>query len=175
MPVSISLNMVEFKEELYVRGDIMASIEELRTDLREMLSDAEPELNLLLGKKQAYSDTRLDFFLKMAIRDLNAGSPRTNYTLETFPDPNLIVMGAMIQAFIAEGVLQLRNQIDYNDAGLAINLFGKTGQYQGWAGFLLQTYLSSKLEFKRGVLSNSFGAGFIGIGSQFDPDWGCWQ
>lgn len=154
--------------------NVLAAVEELREDLRHMLKDTDPDKNLLLKRQQAYSDTELDFFLKMALRDLNAGSPRTIYVLENFPDADLLILGAMIYSFIAEGVFQLRNQIDYNDAGLSINLFGKTGQYQGWAGFLLQNYLNSKMEFKRGVLANSPGGGFYGISSPFSPDWGCW-
>ncbi len=149
-----------------------ASVDELRDDLRNMLNDSVASRNILNGKEQAYSDTELDFFLKMAIRDLNAGNPRTNYKLEDFPDPDLIIIAAMIFSFISEGVLQLRNNVDYNDAGLSLGIFNKTGAYQGWAGFLLQTYLTNKLEFKRGVISSGPGAGFIGINSPFSYDWG---
>jgi len=148
------------------------SAEELRDDLRAMLNDSVASRNILLGKEHAYSDTELDFFLKMALRDLNSGGPRTDYSLETFPDPGLLIMAGMIFSFIAEGVLQLRNHIDYNDAGLSLSLFNKTSGYQGWAGFLLQTYLTNKVEFKRGVISNSQGAGFIGISSPFSSEWG---
>lgn len=149
-------------------------IEELRSDLRGMLNDSVASRNILNGKKSAYTDKELDLFMKMAIRDLNSGSPRTNYTLETFPEPDLIITASMIFSFISEGVLQLRNNVDYNDAGLSLGLFNKTGAYQGWAGFLLQTYLTNKLEFKRGIISNSPGAGFVGITSPFSYDWGCY-
>ena len=105
---------------------------------------------------------------------MNNGIPRTNYTVEEFPDDSLLVTGAMIQSFIAEGILQLRNQTDYSDAGLSVSMFNKTTGYQGWAGFLVQTYMQDKREFKRGVIARS-GGGFIGIRSQFSQDWGVGQ
>lgn len=155
-------------------GDTMAVEAELVADLREMIADSEPEKNILNKKEQMYSDVRLKFFLKQALRDLNAGSPRTSFTFEDFPDPHLIVLGAMIFCFISEGALQLRNQIDYSDSGLTISMFNKTGGYQGWASFLMQSYLQSKTDFKRSVIPDRFGAGFYGIQSQFHPEWGLW-
>jgi hypothetical protein len=149
----------------------MATEVELIQDLREMLADDDPEKNILNQKKQAYSDTKLRFFLKQALRDVNAGSPRTTYSLEDMPEPDLLVLGGMIFSLIAEGILQLRNQLDYSDAGLSISMFNKTGGYQGWAGFLLQSYITGKTDFKRGVLAHSPGAGFYGIRSQFSTDW----
>ena len=150
----------------------MNSIEELVADLREMLMDEDPTKNILNSKKQQYSDLKLKFFLKQALRDANSGSPNTVFTLENFPEPDLIITGAMIFCFIAEGILQLRNQLDYNDAGLSLSLFNKTGTYQSWANFLLQSYIGGKTDFKRGVIPNSSGSGFCGVRSQFSTDWG---
>jgi hypothetical protein len=151
----------------------MATSVELLANLRAMLSDDDPTKNILNGQKEMYSDTKLSIFLDMACRDINSGSPRTIYALEEITDENLIIMGATIFACLAEGILQLRNNIDYNDAGLALAMFNKTGGYQSWYGLLLQNYLQSKMDFKRGVIPSSAGAGFRGIGSQFHQDWGC--
>lgn len=153
----------------------MATQADLIERLRGMISDDDPTKNILNGKQQMYNDTKLLFFINRAIKDINKTHPTTNYTIATFPenDDELIVQGAVIQSLIAEGILQLRNQLDYNDAGLALSMFNKTGGYQGWAGFLLQTYMNDKMEFKRGVIPNSFGAGFYAIRSPGSPDWGC--
>jgi len=148
----------------------------LVTELRALLSDDDATKNILNGKKQVYSDAKLLFFIKLGLSDVNSGSPKTAYTLDTFPkdDDDLIVQAAMVLIYMAEGVLQLRNQIDYSDAGLSVALFNKTGGYQGWAGFILQQYSAGKAQFKRGVWANTSGAGFVGIASGFHTDYGRW-
>lgn len=155
---------------------LTAAEQELVDTLRAMLSDDDPSRNILNGKKEVYSDAKLLFFIKRGLSDVNSGSPKTNFTLENFPDADkdLIVSAAMVLVFMAEGILQLRNQIDYNDAGLSVSLFNKTGGYQGWAGFILQQYASSKMQFKRGLWAQSSTAGFIGIASGFHKDFGRW-
>lgn len=141
-------------------------------DFRNLVSDTEPDKNILDGKNSKYTDAQIYFFLKQSLKDLNSGIPSTDYTLEDFPEDDLLVTGAIVFSLIAEGLLQLRNQIDYSDGGLAISLFNKTGAYQGWAGFLLQQYSGGKREFKQGIISRSTGAGFYGIRSQFSGRWG---
>lgn len=141
-------------------------------ELRQILCDEDGSKNILNKKLQQYTDAQLAFFLKRAIRDANGGIPRTDFTLETFPEEDLVLNGAVVFACISEGLLQLRNQTDYSDAGLSISLFNKTAGYQGWAGFLLQSYVQDKQDFKRGILANQHGAGFYGIRSQFSIDWG---
>lgn len=141
------------------------------SELQLMLSD-DGSKNILNKKMPQYNETQLKFFLRRSLEDLNSGAPETNYTLEQFPEDGLILMGAVIYSCIAEGLLQLRNQLDYNDAGLSLAMFNKTGGYQGWVGFLLQTWMNDKADFKKGLIPNSSGAGFLGIRSQFSRDWG---
>ena len=119
------------------------------------------------GRQQEFTNSQILKLFERAIKDLNKGSPPTHYTIFDFPDEGLLVDGAVIFSLIAKGLLQLRNQIDVNDSGLSVGLFRKTGQYQGWAGFLLQTYLQDKVDFKRGLLARRHDAGFVGIGSEF--------
>lgn len=152
----------------------MATEAELIQDLRQMLADDDATKNILNKKEQQYSDTKLKFFLKQALRDINAGVPRTQFTFEEIKEPDILLMGAMIFCFISEGILQLRNQMDYSDAGLTISMFNKTGGYQQWANFLLQSYMMAKTDFKRSIIANTSGAGFFGIRTQFSPDWGVW-
>lgn len=142
------------------------------TELRGMLSDTDGSKNILNHKLPQYSDTQLEFFISRGLKDVNSGLPATNYALEDFPEDDLLVNAALIQVCIAEGFLQLRNQIDYNDAGLSISLFNKTSGYQSWAGFLLTTYLSDKDSFKKSIIGMQAGSGFLGIQSQFSSEWG---
>ena len=106
--------------------------------------------------------------------DINGGQPRTTFTLWDFAnneDDTLIVDGAVVFAMIAEGILQVRNQVDFNDSGLSIGMFNKTQLYQGWASFLLQNYMQGKAEFKAAVAAKAQPSMFIGIGSEFGYYW----
>ena len=136
-------------------------------DFRTQVNDADAELNILNDKKIENSNIKILNYFKRAIRDLNSGAPITKYEITNFPDEGLLVEGAVIFYLMANGILQLRNQLNYNDAGLAVGLFDKTGQYQSWAQFLLQTYLQNKMAFKQGEVARSLNAGFLGIGSEF--------
>jgi len=149
----------------------LSTLQGLVDDFRLHMADDDPQKNILSGKVLHYSDNTIVALLKSAIADINKGYPRTKYTLFNFQnsiiDDGLIIDGAMIFALIREGILQLRNQIDYNDSGLSIAMFNKTGMYQSWVSFLLQQYESDKKEFKSAIIASSENSGFIGIGSEF--------
>ena len=142
--------------------------------IRMQISDDDPAKNILNGKQLNYTDAQITFFINRSLKDINKMAPITNFTLATFPtdQEELITAGAIIFICMKEGFLQLKNQIDFNDAGLALGLFNKSGAYQGWASFLLQMYISDKLEFKRTILPRSAGGGFFGIGTQFSDAYG---
>lgn len=134
---------------------------------RTEIHDANAELNILNGGNLENTNSRILKYFQRAIRDLNSGTPITRYQIKDFPDEGLLIDGAVIFYLIANGILQTRNQLDYSDGGLSVGMFNKTGQYQSWAQFLLQTYQQNKAAFKQGELARSFNAGFVGIGSEF--------
>jgi hypothetical protein len=140
---------------------------------RIKMADDDPGKNILLGKTNQYSDNKIISLLYTALSDINSGYPKTNYNIFEFTqliDDDLIINGAIIFALMAEGILQLRNQVDYSDSGLTVAMFNKTGMYQGWVGFLLQTYLSDKKAVKSAVIPKSANSGFVGIGTEFGYD-----
>ncbi len=146
----------------------------LINDLRKQLKDDVPEKNILDGQQQHYTDDDLHFYLRRAVQDVNFESPSTRFTLENFPPEfsTLLITGGMIFAFIADGVIQLRNNLAYDDAGLRLDMFNKSDAYDRKASFFLQLYIGDKKNFKRGVLSRSLCGGFQGIASPFHPNWG---
>lgn len=165
---SITGNYTEEQKEI---------LQEMVDMFRLRMSDDDASKNILNGKQLQYSDDKIVAFLKTALSDINGGVPRTNYTLFDFPkvgDNDLIVLGAMVFAFMAEGVFQLRNQADFSDSGLSIGLFNKTSMYQGWASFIMQTYFQRKAEWKSGLTSMLPNSGFIGIDSEFGIYNGWW-
>lgn len=147
-----------------------AILEDLITNFRLSIGDDNPEKNILNKKMSVYSDEQIIRFLNRALKDINGGQPRTTFTLWDFSsnwDSSLIIDGAMVFALMAEGMLQLRNQVDFNDSGLSIAMFNKTQMYQGWASFLLQSYMQGKAELKAAVTAKAEPSMFIGIGSEF--------
>lgn len=146
----------------------------LADDLRMQLKDDNAARNHLDAYQQHYTNAELIFYIRRAVKDINRETPHTNYTVDNFPvdHQDLLITGGMIFAFVADGVLQLRNQIDYSDAGLSLSMFNKSSLYDQKVSFYLQIYLQDRKEFKRGVLANSVSAGFYGIASPFHPNWG---
>jgi len=142
---------------------------EIIEDVRIMMRDIESK-NLLEDGVQ-FSDDSLYVYIKQAIRDINRTPPTTSYDIETISDLLLVSQGTIIFALRSEGLLQMRNQLSYNDGGVSIDPNNKTGMYQSWAQNLYQEYERDKKEFKRTVLARRSGAGFIGISSQFSGDY----
>lgn len=154
-------NFTEEEKEAYE-----AAIEMFRIKM----GDDDPERNILNKKMAQYSDNKIVALIKSALSDINSDYPITNYTLVDFykmGQDDLVIWGAMIFAMMGEGILQLRNQVDFSDSGLTIAMFNKSPQYQTWAQFLSQMYFQPKKEFKSAVIPSSYGSGFIGIGSEF--------
>ena len=112
--------------------------------------------------------------LNRAMADINGGQPLTHFTIWQFAeswDDTLIVDGAVVFAMISEGILQLRNQVDFSDSGLTIGMFNKTQLYQGWVSFLLQHYFQAKADLKAAVVAKNQPSMFVGIGSEFGYYW----
>lgn len=136
---------------------------------RTQINDFDSSLNILNNKQAEFTDAKIMRFFDRAIKDINGGAPPTHFTLFDFPEDSIsmLVDGAVIYSLIATGILQLRNQYQAADSGLNMGMFQKTGQYQNWGGFILQTYLQDKVGFKRGVMARTAGAGFVGLSSEF--------
>lgn len=154
-----------------------AILQSLIEMFRLSVCDDNPDKNILNKKANEYTDERIIALLNRAMHDINGGQPLTNYNIFDFAtqwDNTLIVDGAIVFALIGEGILQLRNQVNFNDSGLSIGLFDKTQLYQGWAGMLLQQYAQAKQEFKAAVTAKLQPSMFVGISSEFSYNypWG---
>lgn len=162
---------LEMKKIIRLKGDYTDEQKEMLLDyidqFRTCVSDDNPQANVLNGKNNQYTDDKIISMLNRALKDLNSGVPRCNYTLFNFPEDDLLVEGAIVFSLIAEGLLQLRNQVTFSDSGLTINMFDKTSGYQSWAGMMLQQYVGDKVQFKSTVLPLSMDSGFVGVGSEF--------
>lgn len=138
---------------------------------RTSVFDDDSDKNILDRKISHYTDAKIIALLERAMNDINGGSPVTNFSIYSYIqggyDNTLIVDGAVIFALIGEGILQLRNQVNFNDSGLSIGLFDKTQLYQSWYSMLLQNYIQGKQTFKGVYLARMQPSIFHGISSEF--------
>jgi hypothetical protein len=137
---------------------------------RLRVKDYDPDKNILIGKKLEFTDNEIIALIKTSLSDINSGYPRSNYTLFDFTaliDVDTVMDGAVIFSLMGDGILQLRNQIDYSDSGLTIAMFNKTTLYQSWMGLLLQDYMRAKAAVKAAILPTSENSGFVGMGSEY--------
>ena len=125
--------------------------------------------NNIWGTDHFFSDQEVYNHYIDAVKDINTGNPRTSFSLYELKneDEGLLIDGAIIMALMAEGLLQLRNQVSYSDSGLSINMFDKTQLYQSWLGFLINMYMAKKAEFKAYAGTLQPNGGFVGISSEF--------
>lgn len=119
--------------------------------LRSRILD-EVKLNTLKGDLE-FTDDHLEGFIYEALADINEAPPRrTRFHLGNLPVTGLLLDGAMVFMLEARGLLHLRNQVSYSDAGFSVNLDDKSGHYAQWAGTLEARYRNDVKEFKRSLV-----------------------
>lgn len=142
----------------------------LITWFRMFIADDNPERNILMQKRFTYKDEEILTFFDMAANDINLAFPITNYSLFQIYEkgaPMLLVRGAVIYALIREGLVNVKNMVNYNDYGLTVSFFDKAPHYQSWIGTLLGEYVQAKQQFKQTITANSVNSGFYGVESEF--------
>lgn len=166
---------IVMRKRCTITGNYTDKEKEVLTELiglfRITMADDDPDKNILDKKTSHYSDEKIINLLNRAMADINGGSPVTNLTIFQLCngewDNTLLIDGAVVFALLGEGILQLRNQVNFNDSGLSIGLFDKTQLYQGWYGMMLQNYLNAKQTFKSNYLGRTQPSIFHGISSEF--------
>jgi len=118
-----------------------------RESVRKYLRDMAP-FNTLLSDKETPDDI-LDMCIEMALSDFNTTAPViSNYSVQNFPSFIILVYGTVIQVLMSAGVLQSRNDLDYNAAGVSVRVSDKAGQYQQWIANFQQQYEVKKTNLK---------------------------
>ena len=83
----------------------------LRTMLKDLPTKNLRSLNTLIESNhgERWSDSQLIIYLEMAIGDINAEPPYTNFSLNNFPSAieTTVVLGATVFALISESILQV--------------------------------------------------------------------
>ena len=114
---------------------------------RYKILDLDPLENLLKGDLE-FSDERVEHFIIESWYQINELPPVTDYPLQKFPNTSLLLDGAVLQMLKGRGLLHLRNQVSYSDAGFSLNVDDKSGYYAQWLGQLAADYGQNLQRFK---------------------------
>lgn len=119
---------------------------------RNRTLDHDAALNILTGDKE-FTDEQIEGFIIEALYDINEAQPRqTKFVIKNMPNTGLLLDGALVFMYKARGLLHLRNQVSYSDAGFSVNLDDKMGYYSQLASAAEQQYRQDLLQFKRSLV-----------------------
>lgn len=132
--------------------------------LRLFLLDT-PQTNRLLLKEES-NDELLTFAIEMAIDDWNITNPMIPYIdIGSFGSLYLLMHGATIQILKSQGLLQARNQLNYNAGGSSFSRHDKSSMYQSWMINFANEYEVKKRNVK---IQLNINRGWGGVNSEYD-------
>lgn len=139
-------------------------MEKARRYLRLFMRDT-PQLNRLIRKEE--SDNELfDFAIEMCISDWNTSPPLIgSVSIANFPSLFLLMHGAAIQILSTQGLLQARNQLQYNAGGSSFMRSDKTNIYFQWMTAFDNKYQLQKRNIK---IHQNIENGWGGVVSEYD-------
>jgi len=126
--------------------------DELRATIRAYLRD-EPQLNALLDGYE-HTDEQIDAAITMAISDWHrtppilARRPPLTELLNDEAVQGLFIMGGVVHCLRSAGILQMRNRLDFNDAGLTVASSNKMRDYLAFAQEMAKEYSAAVADFK---------------------------
>jgi hypothetical protein len=121
-----------------------------------------PQNNIILSYTQESSDSDIADALQRAVDTFNMTPPyNVNYTVATFPNDSLLVMGTVIEVLKSAEIKYARNRLPFSDAGVSIEFDDQTSLYNSIIQSLEGEYIrirndykmSTNLESAYGVLS----------------------
>ena len=125
---------------------------ELIQRFRTRIYDTDPLKNILNNQQLEFSDEQVAAYIIEGLYDINEAEPRTKFKLNRFPKTSLLLDAALIYMLRSKGLIHLRNQLSYNDAGFSVNLDDKSGHYAQWMSQEYAMYSQSLKEFKRSIV-----------------------
>lgn len=132
--------------------------------VRNYLQDYD-ENNVLLEDKEEFSDKLIQQCVLMAVDLFNCTMGYlTKHTLEKFPVPTLLVLGASGLCLTSGGLLQTRNHFSITDGGLGGPLSEKTDYYKSWGETLMAQFVNFGTKFKD---SSNVESGYGSISSSY--------
>lgn len=99
-----------------------------------------PELNRLIDGEET-SDRMIAWAVIDTLDDINNRPPFVgSFTVSTFPYRSLLLRGTVITVLESVGILQTRNQLQYNDGGISVGASDKAPMLMQWVQMLSTSY-----------------------------------
>lgn len=118
-----------------VREDLVAFISHVRMYLRDY-----PELNRLIDGEET-SDRMIAWAVIDTLDDINNRPPFIgSFTCATFPYKSLLLRGTVVAILESVGILQTRNQLQYQDGGISVGASDKAPMLMQWINMLKMSY-----------------------------------
>jgi hypothetical protein len=123
-------------------------LERLVRDVREFIQD-DPRLNVLIRKLE-FGDALIKLAVRMMVDEFNHINWRSNFEFRTFPPhtTDIQLYGTIFHLMNSGAILQTRNHLPYNDAGLSVAQFAKSGEYTALANQFGHQFKQSALNLK---------------------------
>ena len=139
-------------------------VEKLKDHVSCFLQD-EPQLNVLIRRKE-FSDPLIRLCITLMVADFNQIHISTGFTVKSFPPgtESIQIYGTIYHLLMSASLLQVRNHLPYNDAGLSVAQFAKSGEYTGVADRFKAQFEQSALQVKYDI--NMF-QGYGGVPSEY--------
>lgn len=127
------------------------------------------ENNKLLRALQ-FPDENIIQCRNLALLSYNAVTPITNETFETFPNQVLLLYGTLYHLFNGVAASAARNELNYSDAGITVNIEDKVNYYSQLASNYLNQFQSMVQQFK---IQQNLESGYDYVSSDYGyfPAW----
>lgn len=109
-------------------------------DVRLYMGDF-PEFNRLIEGQEA-SNEKVRLAIRITVDHFNNIPPKlaARYTVEDFPNGQILIHGAIIELLRMNGIVQSRNFLQFNDSNVQFQVNDKAQDYRGWVQSLIQQY-----------------------------------
>lgn len=135
------------------------NVEELRKMVVAFCQD-DPTLNVITRKRE-FSDPLITLSIRLMVSDFNRIHVTSYFSVKDFPGgtESIQLYGTIYHLLNSATLLQVRNHLTYNDSGLSVGQFAKSGEYSGIAdrfkGMFEQAALQVKYDYN---ISQGYGS-----------------
>ena len=139
-------------------------VEELKGMVVAFCQD-DPQLNTVIRRRE-FSDPLIRLSITLMVADFNQIHISSNFTIKSFPPgtESLQLYGTIYHLLNSATLLQVRNHLPYNDSGLSVAQFAKSGEYAGIADRFKALFEQRALQVKYDL--NLF-QGYGGLPSEY--------
>lgn len=140
-------------------------------DLNTLVEDVgvfmqdDTQFNLLRNGRE-FSPGQIRVAVRMMVADFNLANYISSFVLADLPDNlySMAIYGTIYHLMNSAAILQTRNHLPYNDSGLSVGEWAKSGEYQALANQFKGMFDQSAVNYK---WSYNMSQGFGGVLTEY--------